>query len=59
MNDLIQITATRLRQRAEHCRVMARHAVSESIAGVFESIAEDYDRDAALLESRASPQARN
>ena len=59
MNDLIQITATRLRQRADHCREMARHAVSAGIAGVLESIATDYDRDAMLLESNAPPQSRN
>lgn len=55
MSDVSQVTVVRLRQRAAHCRELARSAVSVGIAAELQSIADDYDRDALCLEDRRRP----
>jgi len=53
MERFAEITAARLHERAAHCRDLARKALSAGIAAELQSIADDYDRDAERLESRA------
>jgi len=50
MNEMTSTIARRLRERAQHCRELARRAVSVGLAGMLESVAAEYDRDAARLE---------
>lgn len=49
MNDVAQITAARLRRRADHCRELASTAFSAGVAAELQALAKDYDRDAAQL----------
>ncbi len=55
MEHFTEITAARLHERAAQCRELARNALSEGIAAELQSIADDYDRDAEQLETRAIP----
>ncbi len=58
MERFTEITASRLHERAAHCRDLARNALSTGIAAELQSIADDYDRDAERLEARrAAPRA--
>jgi len=52
MNDTEKITISRLQERAEKCRRLARQATSEAIAVELEKLARDYDEDLARLEYR-------
>jgi len=56
MEELWRLYASKLRDRAEHCRKLAREARSEGIARELESIAQDYANDADSLERLSNPQ---
>jgi len=56
MEKLCGLYASRLRDRAERCRLLAREARSEGIARELESIARDYANDADSLERLSNPQ---
>ena len=43
----------RLRERAEHCRRLARNALVDGVARELEAIAQEYERDADRLENAA------
>lgn len=51
MDDLLTIMAAHLRERAVHCREMARIATSVGIAEELRMIAKEYDDDAATVEA--------
>ena len=51
MDDRARTTVSRLRDRAAYCRNLARVALAEAFAREFETIARDYERDAARLEA--------
>jgi len=53
VDDLLLMMATHLRQRAAHCRAMARAATSVGIAQELRTLAEEYDEDATNVETRA------
>ncbi len=50
MTDLRMMGVSYLLERAATCRQMARRAQSRGIATELESLAHDYDKDAARLE---------
>jgi hypothetical protein len=50
MDQLWGVHASRLRERAARCRWLAQHAKSEGIAHELEFIAQDYAKDAEVLE---------
>lgn len=52
MDDLVMMMAAHLRERAAHCRAMARAARSAGIADELHMIAQEYDDDATKAESR-------
>ena len=52
MDDLLMMMAAHLRERAAHCRAMARAASSVGIAEELRTLAEEYDEDATNVETR-------
>lgn len=52
MDDLLMMMAGHLRERAAHCRAMARAATSVGIAQELHTLAEEYDVDATNVETR-------
>lgn len=52
VDELVTMMAAHLRQRAAHCRAMARAARSAGIADELRTIAQEYDDDATNAESR-------
>jgi hypothetical protein len=50
MNDEGIVNILRLREKAAQCRQYAQEARSRGIAAELESMAHDYDRDAARIE---------
>jgi hypothetical protein len=50
MEQLCDVYASKLRERAARCRRLAQQAKSEGVAHELESIAQDYAKDAEALE---------
>lgn len=58
MEELLALHISQLRERAAHCRELARRAMSRDVADGLMELATDYEADARQLEREAPTAGR-